>query len=426
MTSGSGVAGASGPQRSRTIGTPVVVIVCAGLVLFVSVGTRQTFGLFLAPMEADLGWGRESFGFAIALQNLVWGISQPFVGAVADRLGAGRVVIGGAVLYALGLVGMASSESAAAFALSGGLLIGLALSGTGFAVVLGAVARATRPERRGFMMSVAGTIGGFGQLLMIPYSQGFIGGYDWAVAFLVLAATAALIVPLAAGLGGRASTGDPDRGAEQSFREALAEARRNGGYWFLNLGFFVCGFQITFVLTHLPAYVVDAGFATETGAVVLLMIGLFNIPGALVLGRLADIYRKRSVLGILYLARAGILAAFVLVPMTSTTIVLFGAGLGLTWLATIPLTNAMVVQLFGVRYVTTLFGIAWFVHQVGAFFGAWVGGLVFDLLGGYDMVWWFTAWLGVTAALLHWPIDEPPAARMAAAGRAVRRRAGGG
>ena len=425
MTSGSGVAGASGPQRSRTVGTPVVVIVCAGLVLFVSVGTRQTFGLFLTPMEADLGWGRESFGFAIALQNLVWGISQPFVGAVADRLGAGRVVIGGAVLYALGLVGMASSESPAAFALSGGLLLGLALSGTGFAVVLGAVARATRPERRGFMMSVAGTIGGFGQLLMIPYSQGFIGGYDWAVAFLVLAATAALIVPLAAGLGGRASAGDPDRGTEQSFREALAEARRNGGYWFLNLGFFVCGFQITFVLTHLPAYVVDAGFPTETGAVVLVMIGLFNIPGALVLGRLADIYRKRSVLGILYLARAGILAAFVLVPMTPTTVVLFGAGLGLTWLATIPLTNAMVAQLFGVRYVATLFGIAWFVHQVGAFFGAWVGGLVFDLLGGYDMIWWFTAWLGVTAALLHWPIDEPPAARMATAKRAVRRRAGG-
>ncbi len=425
MTSESEMADMSKPRRSRTVGTPVVVIACAGLVLFVSVGTRQTFGLFLPPMEADLGWGRESFGFAIALQNLVWGVSQPFVGAVADRFGSGRVVIGGAALYALGLVGMASSESAAAFALSSGLLIGLALSGTGFAVVLGAVARATRPERRGFMMSVAGTIGGFGQLLMIPYSQGFISGYDWVAAFLVLAATAALIVPLAAGLTGRVSAEDPDRGAEQSFRDALTEARRNGGYWFLNLGFFVCGFQITFILTHLPAYVADADLAAEMGAVVLVTIGLFNIPGALVLGRLADIYRKRSVLSILYLARAGILAMFVLAPMTPTTIVLFGAGFGLTWLATIPLTNAVVAQLFGVRYVATLFGIAWFVHQVGSFFGAWIGGLIFDLLGSYDMIWWFTAWLGVTAALLHWPIDEPPTARMATAKRAVRRRAGG-
>ena len=387
-------------------GAPIIVIVCAGLVLFISIGFRQTFGLFLSPVEADFGWGRESFGFAIAVQNLVWGISQPFVGALADRFGSGRVVVGGAILYILGLVGMASSESALMFALSSGLLVGLALSGTGFAVVLGAVARAARPERRSFMMSVAGTIGGFGQLLMIPYAQGFIGGYGWIAALLVLAATAALIIPLAAALTGRASTEDPDRVTEQSFREALAEARRNSGYWFLNLGFFVCGFHIVFILTHLPAYLVDRGFSAEMGAVVLIVTALFNIPGALILGRLADIYRKRSVLCILYLARAGFLAMFVLMPMTPTTIILFGAGFGLTWLATIPLTNAVVAQLFGVRYVATLFGIAWFIHQLGSFFGAWMGGLIFDLLGSYDLVWWFTVWLGVTSALLHWPIED--------------------
>ena len=387
-------------------GAPIIVIVCAGLILFISIGFRQTFGLFLSPVEADFGWGRESFGFAIAVQNLVWGISQPFVGALADRFGSGRVVVGGAILYILGLVGMASSESALMFALSSGLLVGLALSGTGFAVVLGAVARAARPERRSFMMSVAGTIGGFGQLLMIPYAQGFIGGYGWIAALLVLAATAALIIPLAAALTGRASTEDPDRVTEQSFREALAEARRNRGYWFLNLGFFVCGFHIVFILTHLPAYLTDRGFAAEMGAVVLIVIALFNIPGALILGRLADIYRKRSVLCILYLARAGFLAMFVLMPMTPTTIILFGAGFGLTWLATIPLTNAVVAQLFGVRYVATLFGIAWFIHQLGSFFGAWMGGLIFDLLGSYDLVWWFTVWLGVTSALLHWPIED--------------------
>ncbi len=387
-------------------GAPIIVIVCAGLVLFISIGFRQTFGLFLPPVEADFGWGRESFGFAIAVQNLVWGISQPFVGALADRFGSGRVVVGGAILYILGLVGMASSETALMFTLSSGLLVGLALSGTGFAVVLGAVARAARPERRSFMMSVAGTIGGFGQLLMIPYAQGFIGGYGWIAALLVLAATAALIIPLAAALTGRASTEDPDRVTEQSFREALAEARRNSGYWFLNLGFFVCGFHIVFILTHLPAYLADRGFAAEMGAVVLIVIALFNIPGALILGRLADIYRKRSVLCILYLARAGFLAMFVLMPMTPTTIILFGAGFGLTWLATIPLTNAVVAQLFGVRYVATLFGIAWFIHQLGSFFGAWMGGLIFDLLGSYDLVWWFTVWLGVTSALLHWPIED--------------------
>ena len=201
-------------------GAPIIVIVCAGLVLFISIGFRQTFGLFLSPVEADFGWGRESFGFAIAVQNLVWGISQPFVGALADRFGSGRVVVGGAILYILGLVGMASSESALMFALSSGLLVGLALSGTGFAVVLGAVARAARPERRSFMMSVAGTIGGFGQLLMIPYAQGFIGGYGWIAALLVLAATAALIIPLAAALTGRASAEDPaqDRRSSQRTR----------------------------------------------------------------------------------------------------------------------------------------------------------------------------------------------------------------
>lgn len=387
-------------------GAPIIVIVCAGLVLFISIGFRQTFGLFLPPVEADFGWGRESFGFAIAVQNLVWGISQPFVGALADRFGSGRVVVGGAILYILGLAGMASSESALMFVLSSGLLVGLALSGTGFAVVLGAVARAARPERRSFMMSVAGTIGGFGQLLMIPYAQGFIGGYGWIAALLVLAATAALIIPLAAALMGRASAEDPDRVTEQSFREALAEARRNRGYWFLNLGFFVCGFHIVFILTHLPAYLADRGFAAEMGAIVLIVIALFNIPGTLILGRLADIYRKRSVLCILYLVRAGFLAMFVLMPMTPTTIILFGAGFGLTWLATIPLTNAVVAQLFGVRYVATLFGIAWFIHQLGSFFGAWMGGLIFDLLGSYDLVWWFTVWLGVTSALLHWPIED--------------------
>ena len=400
------------PRRSWLAGVPVIVIACAGLVLFVSIGFRQTFGLFLTPMEADLGWGRESFGFAIAVQNLVWGMSQPFVGALADRFGSGRVVGSGAVVYIFGLVGMAFSESALMFTLSSGLLVGVALSGTGFAVVLGAVARAVPPERRSFMMTVTGTVGGFGQLLMIPYAQGFIGGFGWIVAFLVLAATAALIIPLAAALTGRAADNEAERLTEQSFREALVEARQHSGFLYLNLGFFVCGFHIAFILTHLPAYIADEGFSADMGALVLIVIALFNIPGTLLLGKLADHYRKRSVLSVLYLARAGILAMFVLLPTTPTTIIIFGAGMGLTWLATIPLTNAVVAQLFGVRYVATLFGIVWFMHQLGSFFGAWVGGIVFDLMGSYDLVWWFAAWLAITAALLHWPIDERQVPRM--------------
>ena len=394
------------PRRGWMTGLPVIVIACAGLVLFISIGFRQTFGLFLSPMEADLGWGRESFGFAIAMQNLVWGVSQPFVGALADRFGSGRVVAGGALIYMLGLAGMASADSVLMFTLSSGLLVGLALSGTGFAVVLGAVARVVPAERRGFMMTVAGTVGGFGQLLMIPFAQGLITGFGWIVAFLVLAATAALIIPLAAALTGKATENDAERIAEQSFHQALVEARQHDSYWFLNMGFFVCGFHIAFILTHLPAYIADEGYSGNMGALVLIVIGLFNIPGALILGKLSDHYRKRSVLSILYVVRAGLLVTFILLPTTPVTIILFGAGMGATWLATIPLTNAVVAQMFGVRYVATLFGIAWFIHQLGSFFGAWLGGLVFDLTGSYDLVWWAAAWMGITAALLHWPIDE--------------------
>ena len=393
-------------------GMPVLIIACAGLVLFVSIGSRQTFGLFLTPMEADLGWGRESFGFAIAMQNMVWGISQPFVGALADRFGSGRVIVGGAVVYILGLTGMALSESVLMFSVNSGLFVGLGLSGTGFAVVLGAVARAVPAERRSFMMSVAGTIGGFGQLLMIPYAQGFIAGFGWAVAFLVLAATAALIIPLAAALTGRAADNDTERATEQSFREAISEARQHRGFICLNLGFFVCGFHIAFILTHLPAYIADEGFSADMGALVLIVLAVFNIPGNLIFGKLADHYRKRSVLSLIYLARTAVLVVFVLLPTTTTTILIFGASMGTLWLATIPITNAVVAQIFGVRYVATLFGIVFLMHQLGSFFGAWVGGMVFDLMGNYDLVWWISAWLGVTAALLHWPIDERQLPRM--------------
>lgn len=403
------------PRRSWYTGMPVMIIVCAGLILFISIGTRQIFGLFLTPMEADLGWGRETFGFAIAMQNLVWGLSQPFVGALADRFGSGRVIALGAAVYILGLIGMATTDSALMFNLSGGLLVGLGLSGTGFAVVLGGVARFVHPDRRGFAFSIVGTTGALGQLAMIPITHGAISGFGWIGAFFVLAATASLIVPLAAAVRMRAGDGEAEWASGQTFREALAEARDHKSYWFLNAGFFVCGFHIAFVLTHLPAYVSDEGFSADMGALILIVIGLFNIPSALLFGKLSDHMNKRTVLSIMYLARAAIMFMLVLFPTTQTTLLIFGAGMGILWLATIPITNAIVAQVFGVKYVATLFGITWGVHQLGSFFGAWMGGLIFDLLGSYDLVWWFSAWLGITAALLHWPIDERALPRLAPA-----------
>tara|TARA_Y100001960_G_scaffold204439_1_gene213560 strand:- start:105 stop:1289 length:1185 start_codon:yes stop_codon:yes gene_type:complete len=393
----------------------VIILACAGLILFISIGTRQIFGLFLTPMEADLGWGRETFGFAIAMQNLVWGLSQPFVGALADRFGSARVIAMGAVVYILGLIGMASTSSAIMFNLSGGLLVGLALSGTGFAVVLGGVARFVHPSRRGFAFSIVGTTGALGQLAMIPITHGAINGFGWIGAFFILAATASLIVPLAAALRFRTDENEVEQTSEQTFREALTEARGHKGYWLLNAGFFVCGFHIAFILTHLPAYISDEGFSADMGAMILIVIGVFNIPSALLFGKLSDHMQKRMVLSIMYLARAAIMTMLVFFPTTQTSLLIFGAVMGLLWLATIPITNAIVAQVFGVKYVATLFGITWGVHQVGSFFGAWMGGLIFDMLGSYDLVWWFSAWMGITAALLHWPIDERALPRLVTA-----------
>ena len=394
--------------------TPVVVLVCGGMVLALALGLRQSFGIFLSPMSIEFGWGRETFAMAIALQNIVWGVSQPLLGLIADRYGTGRVIAGGALVYALGLYLMSAATSGLELDLGAGLAIGLGLSATSFAVVLAAVGRAFPPERRTLALGIAGAIGSFGQFVMVPAGQAFISGLGWSSALVIFAGLALLMVPLAAGMAGRGGA-EAVVPAPQSLKRALGEAVGHSGYRYLNLGFFVCGFQITFIMVHLPAYLTDRGVTPALAASALGLIGLFNIVGSLACGYLGDRFSKKNVLSLLYLGRAVVTTAFILTPMTPVTVVIYVSLMGLLWLATVPLTGALVAQIFGPTYMATLFGVVFFSHQLGAFLGVWMGGYLYDVTGSYDVVWWLIAILGVAAAGLHWPIDERAIPRLAAA-----------
>jgi MFS family permease len=395
--------------------TPAVVLVCGGLILMLALGARQSFGLFLRPMSMDLGWGRETFSFAIALQNLVWGLAMPFAGAVADRYGAGRVLVAGGVAYGIGLVTMAHSTAPLAFDLAAGLLVGSGLACTGFGVVLAVVARAFPPEKRSVAVGIAGACGSFGQFAMLPLGQALISDFGWLTALVVLGAIAFLMIPLGAALAGR----DPAaHESDQSIGAALAEATAHHGFWLLTGSFFVCGFQTTFMMTHLPAYLVDRGLTATQGMSALATIGLFNIVGSWGAGALGARYSKRRLLAWLYAARAIAIGVFLAAPLSVAGVYLFAAVLGLTWLATVPLTNLLVGQIFGVKYLSTLFSIAFLGHQLGAFIGVWAGGAIFDLTGSYQLVWLAAIALSVVAAALCVPIDERaierPAMRRAA------------
>lgn len=386
---------------------PVLILVCASIVLILSFGIRTSFGIFLAPVSTDLGLGRESFAFAIAVQNLLWGVSQPFVGAIADRYGSGRVVAVCGLMYVLGLVLMANASSGLELTVSTGLLIGFALSGTGFPVILAVVGRSVDESRRSLFLGFASAGGSSGQLLMVPLGQVFLDGFGWGTALLLLAVMSSLMVPLAALLTGKAAvTGDRLR--KQSLVEAIHEASRHGGYWYLTAGFFVCGFHVAFIATHLPAFIIDRGAAPALGAVALALIGLGNIIGSLTCGVLGGRFPKKFVLAGLYLGRSLVITLFVLAPTSDLSIMLFAAGIGMLWLGTVPLTSGLVAQIFGMRYMATLFGFVFFSHQLGSFLGAWLGGYVFDITGSYDLVWWIAVALGIAAAALHWPIDDRP------------------
>ena len=393
---------------------PVLILACAGIVLALSFGIRTSFGIFLAPVSADLGIGRESFAFAIALQNLMWGLSQPFTGAIADRYGSGRVVAVCGLMYVLGLVLMAHASTGMDLSVSAGVLIGLALSGTGFPVILAVVGRSVDESRRSLFLGFASAGGSSGQVLMVLLGQVFLDAYGWNTALLCFALLSALMVPLAAALTGKPSAGIA-RVRKQSLKEAIAEASRHGGYWYLTAGFFVCGFHVTFIATHLPAFIIDRGASPVLGAVALALIGFGNIIGSLACGVLGGRYPKKHVLAGLYLARSAVITAFIMTPVSDFSIMLFAGSIGILWLGTVPLTSGLVAHIFGVRYMATLFGFVFFSHQLGSFLGAWLGGYVFDTTGSYDLVWWIAVVLGLVAAALHWPIDERSVASAAAA-----------
>lgn len=389
--------------------SPLTVVVCGGIVIGLAMGVRHVQGLFMLPMTAARGWGREEFAFALALQNLVWGLAQPLTGMLADRWGARRVLAAGCLAYGTGLALMAHAGSATQLALSGGLLIGLALAGTTFGVVYGAISRLVPPQRRSWALGMAGAIGGVGQFAMVPAAQGLIDGIGWAAALAALALVLALALPLAVPLEDRA-----DHAAQpaQSMRQAIGEALAHRGFWLLNLGFLACGFQLAFLGAHFPAYLLDRGFSAQTGVAALAIVALANVAGTYAWGQLGSQYRRKHLLAYLYLVRSGAMLAFVLLPLSSASIYLFAFVMGLTWLGTVPLTNGLVSQVFGVQYIGTLFGFVFVGHQLGGFLGVWLGGLVFDATRSYDLVWLASILVGLLAAALHWPIDDRAVARL--------------
>ena len=385
------------------------ILLGASLVLALSLGIRHGFGLFLPPMSAEFGWGREVFAFAIALQNLIWGLTQPFTGALADRFGARRTVIVGGVLYAIGLGCMGLADSPLSLSLSAGLLIGIGLSCTSFSVILGAVGRAVPMEKRSMAMGIAAAAGSFGQFAMLPGTLGLIGWLGWSAALLALGLLVALIVPLAALLKDNPL---PLLGHEQTLGEALREACSHSGFWLLALGFFVCGFQVVFIGVHLPAFLVDQHLPALVGTTVLALVGLFNIFGTYIAGWLGGRMSKQRLLSALYLARALVISAFVVAPLTVWSAYAFGIAMGLLWLSTVPLTNGTVATMFGVRNLSMLGGIVFLFHQLGAFLGGWLGGYLFDRTGSYDLVWQIAIVLSLLAAALNWPVREQPVARL--------------
>lgn len=402
-------------KASTRLPNPWIVLFCAATIATIATGIRQSSGLFLRPIEIELGIGREAFGLAIAIQHLILGLAQPFVGALADKYGTGRVAAIGGILYALGLALASMISDAVGLSISLGFLVGLAMTGVTFVVTIGAAARAVPPEKRGLAAGIVTSGGSFGQFLLVPAAQGLIGAFGWREVLLMYAGLAATMAILAIGIAGRSKTSEVNNAPAQSLGEALREATGHSGFWLLTAGFFVCGFHVAFIGTHLPAFLADKGLDPLIGARALALIGLFNILGAYLFGVSGDRWRKKYLLSGLYLARAVVMALFLSLPFTPLSATLFACGMGFLWLGTVPLTSGLVGQIFGVRYMSMLFGIVYLSHQLGASFGAWGAGYAYALTGSYNLAWQASIGIAIIAALLHWPIKDTPLARPQAA-----------
>jgi predicted MFS family arabinose efflux permease len=388
------------------------VLACGAAIVTLSMGIRHGFGLWLQPITQANGWTRETFAFAIAIQNLSWGIAGIFAGMVADRFGAFRVLLVGAVAYALGLYGMAHSPTPWLFAGSAGVLIGIAQAGTTYAVVYGVIGRNVPAERRSWAMGITAAAGSFGQFLMVPTEGLLIREFGWQQALVLLGATALLIAPLAWGLREPGFSAATPARREQSIGQALREAFSYPSFQLLMAGYFVCGFQVVFIGVHMPSYLKDKGLSPQVASYALALIGLFNVFGTYIAGSLGQRLAKRKILAFIYLARAVTITIFLLAPLSPMSVYLFASVMGALWLSTVPPTNAVIAQIFGVAHLSMLGGFVFFSHQIGSFLGVWLGGYLYDRTGSYDIVWYISIALGVFAGLVNLPIRENAIARL--------------
>jgi MFS family permease len=392
--------------------TPLVIIICGCAIALLSFGPRSSLGFFVQPMGREFSWGRDVFGLALAVQNLLWGLGQPIAGAIADRFGVLRVMCVGAVLYAGGLLIMRYAATPLSLDLGAGVLIGFGLSGCSFNLVLSAFSKLLPPERRGLALGAGTAAGSFGQFLFAPFGVAMIDNFGWQAALTVFALLMLLIIPLSLALATPPATSATVPAADQqSFRTALAEAFGHRSYVLLMLGFFTCGFQLAFITVHLPSYLVDRGMPVQTGGWVVAAIGLFNIIGSLSVGWLQNRFPKRYILSAIYFTRALSIVAFISFPITTFSAIAFGVVTGLTWLSTVPPTSALVALMFGTRWFATLYGFAFVSHQVGGFLGVLLGGIVFEKFGSYTPIWWLSVLFGLLSALINLPIIEAPVVR---------------
>ncbi len=391
--------------------TPLLIIIAACLISTIGFGVRSSFGLFLEPMTSDRGWSRETFGLAMAIQNLFWGIGLPFAGALADKFGSVKVITIGAITYAIGVYGMTVVESSSGLHIAGGLLAGVGIAFSAFTIAMASMVRVVGPEKRSFILGLGTAAGSFGQVLFSPISQGFISTYGWNSSLIILAGTLLFMIPLAFMLPGDPKVvGEP--GSNQTMVQALQEASSHSGFKLLTLGFFVCGFHVAFITVHFPAYIRDLGLDPAIGAWSIAIIGVMNIFGSFLSGMAGQRYSKKSGLSVIYFTRAVVILILVLSPKTPFVIYTFAATMGILWLSTVPLTTGIVAQVFGVRYMATLFGIVFLSHQLGSFLGVWLGGRIYDQTGSYDGMWYAGIVLGFVAAIIHLPINEKPLTRL--------------